>query len=81
MLGLAMAKAGDQSGAMEQFAIALRLKPDLGLAHLSLGVALAKQQRFQEAEAQFQEALRLDPADTNAQKYLQAARRAQGKAQ
>jgi len=74
MLGLALAKAGKQSEAMEQFAEALRLKPELGLAHLSMGVALARQQRFQEA-------LRLDPSDTNAQKYLKAARRALGQSE
>ena len=49
---------------------ALRWKPDLAAAHLNLGVALAKQNRLEEARAEFRETLRLAPTNKSAQEYL-----------
>ena len=74
-LGFELAAQGKDTEAMEHFAAALRAKPDMSEAHLNMGVALAKKQRFAEAIGQFQEVLRIDPADAQARKYLEAARR------
>jgi Flp pilus assembly protein TadD len=52
----------------------------LAEAHLNLGVALAREQRFAEAVEQFRETLRLDPGNATAQKFLeQAQARAKGR--
>jgi tetratricopeptide (TPR) repeat protein len=53
---------------------AIRLKPDYAEAHLNLGVALAKQQKYDEAIVHFEAALRIDPNYATAKKYLDAAR-------
>ena len=53
---------------------ALRAAPEsasLILGSKNLGVALAKQRRFKEALAQFQETLRLDPTNSAAQKHVE----------
>jgi tetratricopeptide (TPR) repeat protein len=43
---------------------------------LNLGIALAKLNRLDEASAQFQETLRLDPNNRKASEYLEALRKA-----
>jgi len=62
---------------MEQFAEAVRLKPDLLEARSNLGIALVKQRREAEALDQFQEVLRREPTNAIALKYVQAIRAAE----
>ena len=49
----------------------MRLKPDFIEAHFNLGVALAKERRFAEAQRHFRETLRLEPNHPMARKYLE----------
>ena len=63
-LGVALAVAGDQEGALARYREALRLKPDLHnlhKAHDDMGISLGKLGRIAEAQAQFEEALRIEP--------------------
>jgi tetratricopeptide (TPR) repeat protein len=48
----------------------LRIKPDFAEAHYNLGVALEKTGRVQEAIAQYERALRIQPDYTEAQNKL-----------
>ena len=50
-------------------------KPDFAEAHLNLGVALARERRFDQAIQQFQETLRIDPRNAAAKTYLEQALR------
>jgi Flp pilus assembly protein TadD len=74
-LGRALARLGREPEALDQFAEAVRLKPDLADAHLNYGVALARSRRFSEAAAEFRETLRLNPQDQQAQRMLERAAR------
>jgi predicted NodU family carbamoyl transferase len=47
----------------------IRLQPTNPVAHINLGVVLAKQNQLAEAIKQFEEALRLDPTNQQAQLY------------
>jgi cytochrome c-type biogenesis protein CcmH/NrfG len=51
----------------------LRLNPNYVKAHVNLGVALLKLGRAEEAVAQFDEALRLDPQNRQAVDFKQQA--------
>ena len=56
--------------AQTEFTDLLRLRPDHVPARVNLGLALAKQQRFDEAEMHFREVVRLDPANQRAHQSL-----------
>ncbi len=58
------------SEAEAEYAQVIRLQPTLALAHLNRGVMLARLSKFDEAAQEFQETLRLDPGNQQAQKYL-----------
>jgi cytochrome c-type biogenesis protein CcmH/NrfG len=60
--------------ATRSFEEAARLNPGDPQTCLTLGVALAKQNRFREAIVQFEAVLRLDPTNGAAKRYLQNAR-------
>ena len=53
-----------------EFAEVVRLKSEFPAGHLNLGVALMKQGRLDEAQSQFEETLRLEPANQTAPSYL-----------
>ena len=59
-LGMEKGRLRDDAGAMAEFAEAVRLKPDLLVARLNLGIALFNQHRDDDATAQFQAVLRGD---------------------
>lgn len=59
----------DLSRAEEASARALELDPDLSEAHGARGFALLQAKRFDEAEAEFQEAIRLDPTQFEARYF------------
>ncbi len=54
---------------------AIVLDPQLARAYLSLGTVLSRQQRFSDAAAQYETALRLDPSLSGARHALTEARR------
>ena len=57
--------------AQVQFSEVIRLRPGFTLAHLNLGVALAKEMKLADALRCFEEALRLEPANNLARQHLQ----------
>ena len=56
--------------AERELAEVIRLQPGNPHAHLDLGVLLAKQGRLDEAQHEFEEAIRLEPELKTAQQYL-----------
>lgn len=73
-VALELSLAGRTNEAEAQFKQIVAQVPNSVLARMDYGVALARQSRFQEASVQFEEALRLQPTNTQAQTYLQQAR-------
>jgi Flp pilus assembly protein TadD len=69
-----MAAAGDLAGAVLRYREALPFREDDAELHCDLGTLLAKLGRFQDAVAEFETALRLDPQRADAKHNLQAAR-------
>ena len=59
--GKAVDRHGSLAEAMEHFEHALRLKPDLAIAHANWGLALTKQGRPSAAIEHFQRALSIQP--------------------
>jgi Flp pilus assembly protein TadD len=59
--GPAQMKSGEANGELGQCQEAVRLNPQSAAAHSSLGTALGKKGRMEEAGRQFQEAIRLAP--------------------
>jgi len=75
--GLALDRAGKSAEALVAFQQAVHLSPTSAEAHLHLGKTEFALSRVDEAIAEFQEALRLDPGNTPAKRLLsQAYRRA-----
>ncbi|MCX5795756.1 MAG: tetratricopeptide repeat protein [Elusimicrobia bacterium] len=60
-LGLVYAGQGRGADAVEQFHLALKLRPRFAAAHNNLGSAMLKLGRLQEAEAEFRAAMASDP--------------------
>ncbi len=58
---------------------ALELEPDLAEAHLSRGLAVSLSKRFDEAEQEFEQAMRLDPKHFETAYWFARARLSQGK--
>ena len=57
--------------AKDAYAQVVALKPANALAHLDLGVMLARLGQFDEAISQFEETLRLDPGNSQAREDLE----------
>jgi tetratricopeptide (TPR) repeat protein len=64
------AKAGDQQQAVRCYHDSLKYRPDDPELHTALGTALAQLRRFDEAKAQLETALRLDPGAQQAKQTL-----------
>jgi tetratricopeptide (TPR) repeat protein len=71
-LGVLRANKGDTEGAERLLRLAIEYDPNYEQGHVNLGLILAKQQRFTEAEAEVDKALKLAPEDAAA---LEAAGR------
>jgi serine/threonine-protein kinase len=65
-LGHALAEQGDTDGALEALREGARVRADSSQAHQLVAVGLATMRRFAEAEAEFQKAIELDPANADA---------------
>ena len=72
-------KADDFAGAERQCRKALELNPKNATVHSTLGVALARQEKLDEAIRHFTEAVRLNPSDIDAHYSLGQAMARQGK--
>merc|ERR1719183_34489 len=73
--GVARARAGDQKAALERYDAALDLCPKHTAGLVARGAALTNVGRIKEALRDFDAALALDPADANAIKYRDIARK------
>ena len=59
--GAMLVRLGKVQEAIDHYEQALRLKPDLAVAHYDLGIALAGQSKVQEAINHYEQALRIEP--------------------
>lgn len=71
--GLALLQAGDDEAAVMHLRQALDLRPGIPSLHNELGVAFARHGLARQARVEFQEALRLDPSDSEARENLARA--------
>jgi tetratricopeptide (TPR) repeat protein len=55
--------AGKIPEAISEYEAAIRAKPDYAIAHLNLGLMLARQGRLDEAATKFRETLGLEPGN------------------
>ena len=69
-LGSSLLGIGRAVDAEEPLRAALLINPNMAMAHNNLGIALLRQERRDEALKEFQEAVRLAPADPNFQHNL-----------
>jgi tetratricopeptide (TPR) repeat protein len=74
-LGVSLVDAGQLDEAIAQYSVVLREKPDHAKAHINIGVAFARQGDMNEAIRHFSRAHELSPADENARRNLDLARR------
>ena len=65
--------------ARTQFVEVIRYRPDFAMAHLNLGLMLAKQEKLEQALAEFRITLQLDPTNQLAQQYLETTHAAKGR--
>ncbi len=72
LFGSELASDGNLEKAQEQFSEVVHTRPDFAPAHLANGLALAKLGKRDEALAEFQATLQLDPANAVAEQNLQA---------
>jgi len=77
-LGNLLRQQGDNDGAMRQYLLALRLKPDYAVAWANLGDMHAKRGNFAEAVRCYEKALQLDPSLPKVRERLQDARKRLG---
>jgi len=72
--GVELGRLGRSSEAEAEFRAAARLMPDVVEARLNLGIALYRQQKLDEALAEFEAVVQRSPTNALALKYLQALR-------
>src|SRR3982074_1954592 len=60
--GQRLRTAGVMEGAISQFRAAITSSPGYAAAHFQLGLALRQQGKSEEAQEEFQKAVRLDPS-------------------
>ncbi|MBX3414076.1 MAG: peptidylprolyl isomerase [Pirellulales bacterium] len=72
-LAMAYAKAGDSTNAKLNFEKVLKLRPTDGQAMKGLGIVLMTERRFRQAIEMFEQALEVNPKDTEAQGYINRA--------
>jgi tetratricopeptide (TPR) repeat protein len=77
-LGLLLAGQGELDEALDHYAEALRIKPDLIEARMNMGAALAEQGKLQEALLQYRKVLELKPGFAGAHYNLGNLLTAQG---
>jgi tetratricopeptide (TPR) repeat protein len=65
---------GDRAGALESLRAALRANPEFAWAYRVLGRLLTEMNQSAEAVGYLEQALRLDPRDTESQELLTRAR-------
>eukprot|EP00928_Gymnodinium_smaydae_P043897 TRINITY_DN29336_c0_g1_i1.p1 TRINITY_DN29336_c0_g1~~TRINITY_DN29336_c0_g1_i1.p1 ORF type:complete len:490 (+),score=85.25 TRINITY_DN29336_c0_g1_i1:39-1508(+) len=73
--GVAKARTGDQKAALERYDAALDLCPQHKEGLVARGAALTNVGRLKEALQDFEDALKLDPADANALRYREICRK------
>jgi hypothetical protein len=78
LLGEALHDEGSRALAMEQFRMAIALRPAEPFGYVKLGQCLAEQGQIDEARRLFLEALRIDPASVPARQSLTILERAVG---
>ena len=71
--GVAYQKKGQFDAAIAAYKRAIRIKPDYGEAHRSLGYSYGEKGQYDLAIASFKEAIRLNPEDAEMHFYLGAA--------
>jgi Tfp pilus assembly protein PilF len=59
-------RSGTETAAEEHLRRALKLDPNIRLAHLNLGILLSGKSQSEEAAAHFREAIRIDPSKPDA---------------
>ena len=70
LLGEALQDAGRRDEAMEQYRIAIRLRPTAATGYVKLGQCLAEIGKFGQAREQFLKAIDVSPRDVSAQRSL-----------
>ena len=70
LLGEALQDAGRRDEAMEQYRIAIRLRPTAATGYVKLGQCLADIGKFEQAREQFLKAIDVSPRDVSAQHSL-----------
>jgi Flp pilus assembly protein TadD len=70
-LGAELGRLGKHALAEQEFRQALRFNPDSIDARMDLGIALYKQEKFEEALKQFEEILQRNPGNATALRYMQ----------
>jgi hypothetical protein len=79
LLGLEFAAQGKIEEARAQFLAAIRYRPDFAPAHLNLGFMLAKQEKPDQAVAEFRITLQIDPTNQAAQQYIETINTSKGR--
>jgi Flp pilus assembly protein TadD len=69
-----LASAGDHAGAVARYREAIKYRPDDAVLRNNLGIELARLGRFTEAQAELENAVRIDPHLQSAQAALAAVR-------
>eukprot|EP01122_Echinamoeba_exundans_P012643 TRINITY_DN533_c0_g1_i5.p1 TRINITY_DN533_c0_g1~~TRINITY_DN533_c0_g1_i5.p1 ORF type:complete len:564 (-),score=67.31 TRINITY_DN533_c0_g1_i5:78-1769(-) len=72
--GIQHAKREDYKTAMKHYSHALHFDPDNRDAHVARGACFYNINMLEDAEKEFQEALRIDPTDANALRYMSSTK-------
>lgn len=78
-LGVTLMQLGRLDEAIEKYHKAIGISPETAESHYNLGLALYGQRKYAESVEAFKKALRFNPEYSNAQKYLNAAKKLEQK--